>query len=130
MKSLVVLPVLLALFATSCGGGSSTSLAGNWVFFVTSNKFVGGSARGTGVLVQSGNTVTGTLTFNAGCITTAQLNGTVSGNTFNFQLNETGRVAFFTGALTAKFLSASGSWTAPQGGCGAGDFGTWGANRQ
>ena len=78
---------------------------------MNSDGFVGSSVA-TGALAQSGTTVTGTLTFTSGCIATAQLTGTVSQNSVNFKLSEPDQLASFTGTLTAKFLSASGSWTA------------------
>ena len=130
MKAGITPLLALAILATSCGGGNpSTSLAGNWRFFVNSDGFVGSSVA-TGALAQSGTTVTGTLTFTSGCIATAQLTGTVSQNSVNFKLSEPDQLASFTGTLTAKFLSASGSWTAPQGGCPEGTSGTWLATKR
>jgi hypothetical protein len=102
-------------------------MTGNWIFFVTSQKFVGGSDRGTGALVQSGNGVTGTLNFTGGCLNTAPLSGTLQQSALTFQLTENGQPASFTGTVDPRFSSASGSWTTVQGGCGDGDFGIWNA---
>jgi hypothetical protein len=100
-------------------------MTGNWRFFVTSQKFVGSTGTGNGALVQSGDSVTGTLDFAGACTTTSPLSGTLQDRSITFQLIEHGEPASFTGTIGGKFSSASGSWTTTLGGCGDGDFGTW-----
>src|SRR5437868_10135 len=126
------LALVLATFVLTTGCGStqkSASLAGNWRFFVTSQKLVGSSGTGSGALIQSGQTVSGTLNFTGACITTTPLAGTLQGNTFAFQLTEHGQPASFTGSISNNFSHASGSWTTALGGCVDGDFGTWFADK-
>ena len=104
-------------------------MSGNWRFFVTSQKLVGSTGTGNGALVQSGQTVSGTLNFTGACTTTTPLAGTLQANTFAFQLTEHGQPASFTGTISNNSSHVSGSWTTTLGGCVDGDFGTWFADK-
>jgi len=131
MKALTLILVTSAVLTAGCGGGTPTaaSMSGNWRFFVTSQKLVGSTGTGNGALVQSGQTVSGTLNFTGACTTTTSLAGTLQGNTFAFQLTEHGQPASFSGTISNNSSHASGSWTTTLGGCVDGDFGTWFADK-
>ena len=129
MKAWTLILVLIAVLTTGCGAPRTTSMTGTWRFFVTSQKVVGSTGTGNGSLVQSGQSVSGTLNFTGACTTTTPLAGTLQGNTVAFQLTEHGQPAFFTGTISNHSSHASGSWTTTLGGCVDGDFGTWFADK-
>ena len=130
MKALTLILVTSAVLTTGCGGTpKAASMSGNWRFFVTSQKLVGSTGTGNGALVQSGQSVSGTLNFTGACTTTTPLAGTLQANTFAFQLTEHGQPASFTGTTSNNSSHASGSWTTTLGGCVDGDFGTWFADK-
>jgi hypothetical protein len=130
MKALTLILVTSAVLSTGCGGGTAKAdMSGNWRFFVTSQKLVGSTGTGNGALVQSGQTVSGTLDFTGACTTATPLAGTLQGNTFAFQLTEHGQPASFTGTISNNSSHVSGSWTTTLGGCVDGDFGTWFADK-
>jgi len=129
MKVLALVLVTSTILITGCGSTKSASMSGNWRFTVTSQKLVGSTGTGNGALIQSGQTVSGTLNFTGACITTTPLAGTLQGNTFAFQLTEHGQPASFTGTISNNFSHASGTWTTTLGGCVDGDVGTWFADK-
>lgn len=128
--------VLLA-FLSGCGGGSSSSsqqsapvnLAGNWQFTAKSTPF-GITVVGNGSIQQNGSSISGQLSLSGTpCATTASLSGTITGTSLNFQIQEGSQPVSFTGTAAANGSSASGTYTAPSGGCTNGDFGTWTGTR-
>jgi hypothetical protein len=130
MKSLTLILLTSAVLATGCGGTpQAANMSGNWHFFVTSQKLVGSTGTGSGALVQSGQTVSGTPNFTGACTTTTPFAGTLQGNTVAFQLTEHGQTASFTGSISNNSSHASGSWMTTLGGCVDGDFGTWFADK-
>jgi hypothetical protein len=131
MKAFTLILVTSAVLTTGCAGGTpkAASMSGNWRFFVTSRKLAGSTGTGNGALVQSGQTVSGMLTFTGACTTTTPLAGTLQANTFAFQLTEHGQPASFIGTISNNSSHVSGSWTTTLGGCVDGDFGTWFADK-
>jgi hypothetical protein len=147
MNRFMAVMVLCAALA-ACGGSSSSSqssgpLAGSWNFTTTGQAY--GSNTGTAALLQSGSTVTGTLTMSFGseCIGQASITGAVDGHFVNLQTNsstcEASAVAgsnsaecvAFTGALSTDGTKITGSFGDAGGGCITGpDSGTWTAARQ
>ena len=134
---LLFVPVALLLSALMCGcsnGSSSPSaspinMAGNWQVSATSSKF-GTQSRGSGTLAQSGSNISGSLSLTGTpCATSASVSGTLNGQSLNLSLNENGQIVTLTGTVAADGNSASGSYSAPAGGCTNGDTGTWTGTR-
>ena len=126
-----ILACAVTIAVTSCGGGSmgntsSSNLTGTWQFTSDSSVFAIHST-GTAKLQQSGSSVSGELNPLSGtpCATSAALSGTISGTSLMLQINENGQIVNLTGNVNQQFTSASGTYTAPSGGCTNGDSGTW-----
>jgi hypothetical protein len=139
MKMLAVL--LLCECLAGCGSSSATNLTANWHFIFTSSAN-GDTYTGTASLTQSSAPVTsqgagglermlsGTINFtNDPCATTAPISGTISGSNVILTATESGQPVSLTGNVNAAFTAMSGDYTAPGGGCTAGDFGSWTASR-
>jgi hypothetical protein len=81
----------LVLFAASCGGDGSgpntSSLTGTWIGDYTNSADPGSVYQGVLQVTQSGTTVTGTLTTNAG--RSANLSATLSGTQLSGTLSYT-----------------------------------------
>jgi len=129
----VLAAMMCSMFLLSCGGGSGNSsqtVSGNWQFTSTSMAFFGNGTSGTATLTQNGSSVSGTVTLTGTpCATSGSLSGTVSGSTFNFTLQEGSQSVSFVGQLNSVFTEATGTYTAPAGGCTNGDQGTWTATK-
>jgi uncharacterized protein (TIGR03437 family) len=114
------------------GGTSSTpgNMTGSWQFIGQSSLF-GLSFSVAGQITQSGNNISGQLAISGTpCATSTAFNGTVSGNgALAMNLNENGQVVVFSGTLASDGNSASGTYSAPAGGCTNGDKGTWSGQR-
>jgi uncharacterized protein (TIGR03437 family) len=106
------------------------NMAGSWQFTAQSSIF-GLSFSVTGQIAQTGNDVSGQLEISGTpCATSAAFNGTVSGTSaLTMNLNENGQVVVFSGTLASDGNSASGTYSAPSGGCTNGDKGTWSGQR-
>lgn len=104
-------------------------MSGNWRIVATSSVYPITSIS-TGFITQNGNNLSGTLAMSGTpCGPTGTLTGTLTGSTLNMDLNEGGQHVTLTGTLAADKNSASGTYTAPVGGCTAGDMGTWAGTR-
>jgi autotransporter translocation and assembly factor TamB len=105
-------------------------MAGSWQFTAQSSIF-GLSFSVTGKIAQIENDVSGQLEITGTpCATSAAFNGTVSGTSaLTMNLNENGQVVVFSGTLASDGNSASGTYSAPSGGCTNGDKGTWSGQR-
>jgi hypothetical protein len=128
--------ICATLLVIGCGGGGNSStdgsssqsistpnIAGNWTFTATSSKF-GGQVNAIGTIAQNGSTITGSLALSgSACASAGSFSGTISGNSLTISLNENGQTVTFTGTVSGS--SASGSYSAPAGGCTNGDMGTW-----
>jgi len=108
----------------------SGNMAGNWQFSARSNMF-GLAFSVTGQIAQTGNSVSGQLSITGTpCATTATFTGTLSSTgVLTMNLNENGQVVVFSGTLASDGNSASGTYSAPSGGCTNGDKGTWSGQR-
>jgi hypothetical protein len=106
------------------------NMTGSWQFVGQSSVF-GISFSVTGQIAQVGNNISGQLTISGTpCATSAAFNGTVSGTgALTMNLNENGQVVVFAGTLSSDGNSASGTYSAPSGGCTNGDRGAWSGYR-
>jgi uncharacterized protein (TIGR03437 family) len=109
---------------------TSANMTGSWQFVAQSSVF-GLSFSVTGQIEQVGNNISGQLTISGTpCATSAAFNGTVSGTSaLTMNLNENGQVVVFSGTLSSDGNSASGTYSAPSGGCTNGDRGAWSGHR-
>jgi hypothetical protein len=136
--ALFLLLALLGLGAIEEGCGvtasSSTStsaptvqinMAGNWSISTTSAKF--GIQRSlTGTIAQNGSTIFGSLNISGSpCAQVGSLSGSLNANMITASLIMNGQSVTLTGTVTADANSASGSYSAPVGGCTNGETGTW-----
>jgi uncharacterized protein (TIGR03437 family) len=111
-------------------GAQPTGFTGYWSFTAKSRVY-GFQSGASGQLTQSGNTISGQLILNGTpCATSAAVSGTVSGNSLSMNLDENGQIVLFSGSVSSDGNSASGTYTAPPGGCTNGDSGTWVGTRQ
>ena len=120
------------VISTVAGSTSSTpgNMAGGWQFTGQSSIF-GIEFSATGQVAQVGSNISGQLALSGTpCATSATFNGTVSGSGgLSINLNENGQVVVFSGTLSSDGNSASGTYSAPSGGCTNGDTGTWSGQR-
>ena len=131
-----ILGIILICGLIGCGGGSSNNsstavinLSGDWQITGHSTLF-DFTDTGSATLQQSGNSVTGTVTLSGTpCATSGTVSGSISGTTLIFQIEEGTQPVNFTGTVNSAGTSASGSYTAPSGGCTNGDYGTWSATK-
>lgn len=118
----------LSLILVGCGGSSSTpaatgALSGNWQVNLVQNYPLPVTPLSvSGFVVQSNDTLTGSVEvptvgtlFHCGGV--SPLNGTISGQTVTFSVNEGGTVEEFTGTLGADGTSMTGSYQAVGGAC-------------
>jgi hypothetical protein len=129
----------IGLLVASIGCGSSTGLtqqvsqtinvAGIWQI-ATRSSVSGVTGSASGSLSQTATSISGQIAL-AGtpCATSAALTGTVSGTTLSVSINENGQVVTLSGTVAGDGNSASGTYSAPAGGCTNGDSGTWSGNR-
>jgi len=104
------------------------NFTGTWQF--TADSVFNLTFTGSDALQQSGNSLTGQIALSGSpCATSASLDGAATGTNVTFQLHLNGQAVNFTGKADAAFSSASGSYTAPSGGCLNGDRGTWTATK-
>lgn len=132
-----MLVVLLLCDFLACG--SPSALTGNWQFTLKSSTS-GNTYTGMASLTQGGpvdsrgsgqeRTITGTMNFdNNPCATSAPLSGTILGLNVIITAAESGQPVSLTGTANAAFSKMSGTYSAPGGGCNAGDFGSWTASK-
>lgn len=147
-----VISVVALLVLAACGGGSETDAAktastsgastsqttastatpaagqleGTWTGTYTSKKFSSTSGGFTVVFTQSGTELSGTITLEAGCVTSGTLSGTVTGDTIDFgAVKGQGRTVSFTGSVDGDQMKGTYDSDAS---CGN-DNGTWTASR-
>ena len=123
----------ISTVAGSSPGGTLTgpgNMAGSWQVSAQSSVF-GLSFSITGQIAQTGSNISGQLAVSGTpCATSAALSGTLSNTgVMAMNLNENGQVVVFSGTLASDGNSASGTYTAPLGGCTNGDKGTWSGQR-
>jgi len=135
MKSIMAVAALVLMLVSGCNNNlnqtGSVNLTGNWTISAQSTVFNGLVVSGTGTLQQSGSNVSGNFTLSGTpCATAVALSGTLNGTTFTFQLAEgSAQTVNFTGTVATNGTSASGTYTAPSGGCTNGDTGNWSATK-
>jgi hypothetical protein len=127
----------LALTLVACGGGSSSStattssLSGNWV--ITLNRQANPEPLTyTGFLLQSGDSVTGSLVLGDGCAGVGPVRGTVDGQNLQLDVNEFGQNLTLTGTLPTSGGSGAfvgGPFSTLIGGCTGASTGTWSGTR-
>jgi hypothetical protein len=130
-----ILGIILICGLIGCGGSSNNSstavinLSGDWQITGHSTLF-DFTDTGSATLQQSGSSVAGTVTLSGTpCATSGTVSGSISGTTLTFQIEEGTQPVNFTGTVNSAGTSASGSYTAPSGGCTNGDYGTWSATK-
>jgi hypothetical protein len=112
------------------GGAQQTGFAGFWTFTAQSTIY-GFQSSASGQLTQTGTSISGQLSLNGTpCATSAAVSGTVSGSSLSMNLNENGQLVMFLGSVSSDNNSASGTYSAPPGGCTNSDAGTWAGTRQ
>jgi len=115
---------------SSSSGAASTptpavNIAGDWSFATTSSKSTTQSTI-AGNIVQSGSSISASLNIQGSpCGTTASLSGSVSAMAVTASMIESGQTVTLAGTVAADAKSASGTYSAPAGGCLNGDSGTW-----
>jgi hypothetical protein len=133
--------VLASLIATTaCGGGGNAAassngpLSGNWQLTLTRHAVPTEPLTYTGFLIQSGNSVSGSLilgtgfVLNPGCSGVGPVTGTVSGQNISLTINQFGEEANLTGTLPSSSTPLSGEFSFLAGGCnGFPATGTWSA---
>ena len=107
------------------------TVTGSWQFNAFSSLYYGIWSSGYGTLQQNGTSVTGEFTMSgtSPCATRVTLNGTLTGTTFTFKVQEGLQTVDFSGTIDESYTYAEGSYSAPLGGCTAGDYGTWWAQK-
>ena len=117
-------------FALGCGSSkNSTStggaLTGNWE--ITLNRHASTvPLTFSGFLVQSGNSVTGSVVLGDGCQGVGPVSGTVDSQSLSLNINEFGQELSLQGPLPVSNGAMSGSFTTLPGGCTAfPNTGTW-----
>lgn len=122
--------LLVATCAVAITGDSQTiEMAGDWHFSANSTAF-GLYFLAAGPITQSGNNLTGQLSISySPCATLVSFTGTLTGYVLKMNLNESGQTVTFSGLVSADGNSASGTYSAPAGGCTNGDYGTWSGYR-
>lgn len=122
--------VCLALM-TSCGGGSSSApgLSGNWQLTLV-NTQTNASKSESGFLLQSGNSVTGSvlLTGQTNCAGTGSAQGKVNGSNVDITVNQVGQTVGLTGTIATGGSAMSGAYTILASPCGNSQVGTWSAS--
>jgi hypothetical protein len=116
---------------TRSGNVSPTpvNIAGNWTFSSMSSKFVA-QRTFTGTVVQTGSNISGSLNISGSpCAQTGNLTGTLNANSITASLNENDQAISLSGTVSSDGNSASGTYSAPVGGCTNGDAGTWSGTR-
>jgi len=135
MKLLYLSVIVCLLIATAtCGGGTNSTsqpgpLSGNWQITIVRHHFLDEPITFTGFLLQSGNSVTGTIVFSFySCSGVAPITGTVNGSNLTLTVNQFGQDMSFTGTMGPRGASMSGQFSTLPGGCtDAPSTGTWSA---
>lgn len=122
----IALVFVLAGSALWAQSGATANISGNWNITAHSTSF-GDTFQIAGQINQSGGSLSGQLSVAGSiCAQTATFTGTISANgSITINLNESGQVVVFSGTVSADGNSASGTYSAPSGGCTSGDSGTW-----
>jgi hypothetical protein len=135
---LLLVTLLLGMFAaTACGGGGSavpqggSSLSGNWQISLTRQATPNPVLVYTGFLLQSGNSIAGSLILGSLCSGVGPISGTVNGQNVSLVIDEFGQNISLTGAVPASSgAPMGGQFSSVAGGCTASaNTGTWSATQ-
>jgi len=129
----LVLAVLLA--ATACGGGASPQpqsgpLSGNWQLALARHAAPVPPLIFTGFLVQSGDSISGSLILGSKCRGVGPITGTVNGQDVSLIINEFGEQISLEGTMPTASTPMGGEFSNLAGGCTAyANTGTWTATQ-
>jgi hypothetical protein len=113
--------ILAVLSSASCGDSTNvppqtTSLSGNWL--ITLDRHANPAALTySGFLVQSGNSVNGSVVLGDGCQGVGPVTGNVDGQNFQLKISEFGQDISLTGVLPIGNAPLSGQFSTLAGGC-------------
>jgi len=126
--------VLVFLGLTGCGSTAkpqtSGPLSGNWQITLTPQiNPPSPLPMYSGFLLQTGNSVAGSLVLGDGCAGVGPVSGSVSGNNFQLDVNEFGQDLSLTGAVPSPNSHSfmGGQFSTLSGGCTTATTGTWSA---
>jgi uncharacterized protein (TIGR03437 family) len=117
------IPVLIP---ANCPAGT-INMAGSWQLTANSSTF-GLRFEADGQIIQMGNSLSGQFTtLTSPCVShpPATFTGTLSGDAVILNVTEGEQVVFFSGTVSPDGNSATGTYSAPSGGCTNADKGTW-----
>jgi uncharacterized protein (TIGR03437 family) len=113
----------------SLSDAQTSNIAGSWLILAQSSVS-GLNWSASGQLTQNGNNISGQFGLgSAPCATSAAASGTISGNWLFMRLNENGQLVALSGsgAISGSGAFLKGTYSATDGGCTNGDWGTWSA---
>jgi len=124
----LLLGILLA--ATACGGSSpqpqNGPLSGNWQLALARHVAPVPPLIFSGFLVQSGNSISGSLILGSKCPGVGTISGTVNGQDVSLVINEFGEEISLTGTMPTANTPMEGEFSNVAGGCTAfANTGTW-----
>jgi len=135
MKLLMTGVIVSALSLSSCGGGGSgtksanAGLSGNWQMSLQRDQTTSIKTE-AGFLVQSGNSVTGSLLLAGAtnCAGVGSVQGGVSGSNISITVSQVGQSINLTGAMNSDG-SISGDYSIFASPCGSTQTGAWTAQQ-
>ena len=113
--------LLAGLSTISCGDNRSTpaptnSLSGNWL--ITLDRHANPAPLSfSGFLVQTGNSISGSVILGDGCQGVGPVSGSVDGQNFELKISEFGQDVSLTGVLPTGNAPLSGQFSTLAGGC-------------
>ena len=133
MKVLGAALLACVIMLTSCGGGSGNAsragLSGNWQMTLQNQT---STETQSGFLLQSGNTVAGsvqlsgqTISGQTNCTGVGSALGQTKGSAVTMTVSPVGQTVNLTGTAANNFTSMSGSYAILASGCGQTEVGTW-----
>lgn len=134
MKQLYTISVLIMLAATiSCGsGGKATAptgaLSGNWQISLNRHVLPNPALVFSGFLIQSGNSISGTVSLGSNCLGVGPVSGTIDDQNVALTINEFGEEISLQGSMPTATEPMTGEFSNLAGGCTAyTNTGTWSA---
>ena len=110
---------LLILTSASCGDNkptAPTTFTGNWE--ITLNRHLNPVPLiYAGFLLQSGNSISGSVVLGDGCQGVGSVSGTITGQTFQLNINEFGQVINLSGSLPSGNGPVNGQFSTLPGAC-------------
>lgn len=121
---------ILAL-TLACGGGSKAAspngpLSGNWQISLNRHVEPNPALVFSGFLIQSGNSVSGTVSLGSNCLGVGPITGTVNDQNVALTINEFGEEISLQGSMPTATQPMAGEFSNLAGGCTAyTNTGTW-----